>query len=293
MALTLDELRAAESRGARAVPLHEVLEGRVVSRADEVLVRVPRWRGNRFMELLAWLVASRLASPGASVTWTAEKRGGATGLRRMLAEGGWRFEESKAGRDREFRAELPREPPARPSPRSFTADLGKVVVLSFAADWGVFSRRELDEGTRLLYERAVAVGRGGTILDVGTGCGVLAVGLVASGAGERAIATDVDSVAVSLARDNARRARVPVEVAFTDDPDRVGAADLVVCNIPTHASPSDTELIVGSLARRVARSSVLVVVHGRLVKRYDKLFRRHGVRAAVVAREEHAVLRLE
>jgi hypothetical protein len=74
-----------------------------------------------------------------------------------------------------------------------------------------------------------------------------------------------------------------------DDPS-AHRADLVVCNLPTHASRDATETLVASLARLADDARVLVVVHASLEGRFAELFAGTGARATTEALAEHVVL---
>ncbi|MEW6720496.1 MAG: peptide chain release factor N(5)-glutamine methyltransferase [Thermodesulfobacteriota bacterium] len=67
--------------------------------------------------------------------------------------------------------------------------------------------------TEGLVERALRR-RGARVLDVGTGCGAIAVTLAAEAPGIRVVATDVSAAALRVARENARRHGVAGRVAF-------------------------------------------------------------------------------
>jgi ribosomal protein L11 methyltransferase len=71
---------------------------------------------------------------------------------------------------------------------------------------------------------------GASVLDVGTGSGLLAIAARKLGAG-RVTANDVDPVAVEVARENARRNGAALEVSGTTVDRLAGAFDVVVANI--------------------------------------------------------------
>lgn len=287
VAFDLAEMRNAAAAGAFAVPVHAIGEP---TPETEVFVEVPRWRGHSFIPFLEWLVSAKLASAGATVTWKAEKRGGATGLRRVLSERGWDFDDRKKKGIVQIVGTPPPAGPA-PVPASFTAELG-TSRLTFHSDWGVFSEGEIDDGTRLLFDVALDGPQREAVLDVGVGSGPLAVGLIAASRAGRAIGTEIDSVALLLATHNASLAGVPLEVHLTDDPGPL-TADLVVCNVPTHARADDSQTLFNGLAHHVRRGAeVLIVVHASLEDRYVKRAKDLGIDARREAEQTHTVLRL-
>lgn len=109
------------------------------------------------------------------------------------------------------------------------------VVLEAAP--GVFSRRELDAGTRCLLEfaasRSFAPSR---VLDLCCGVGPLGLWSARRWPSARVVAVDSNVIAVALARSNARANGVDVEVIEHDGlPDAGEPVDLALCNPPTHA----------------------------------------------------------
>ena len=115
-----------------------------------------------------------------------------------------------------------------------------------------------DHQTTRLSLRAVraALHDGATILDVGCGSGVLAIGACMLGA-SRAVAIDIAPASVSVARANAAANGVAdlVDVSTTSLADVTGAFDIVVANI---LAPTLIEL-ADDLRSLVAPSGVLIV----------------------------------
>jgi 16S rRNA (guanine1207-N2)-methyltransferase len=291
IALDAAELRAARASGKAAVAFDELFACRPLHAAAEILIQVPTWRGYRFVELLEWLVCAVLGNPDrTTVTWRSGRKTGATGVKRILRARGWELRESRDGQVVQYVGRPP-EPGERPVPLSFRTELGGR-ELSFYADWGVFSSADVDEGTRLLYSAAMEGDRVPTVVDVGTGYGPLAVGLVGCGRATRAVATEVDAVALTLARMNAAAAGTALDARLEIDPTVVPDSELTVCNFPTHAKREESDTLVRGLCGRAASGTVLVVVHANLENRYLARFARSGAAPAVVRRGSHSVLAL-
>lgn len=271
------------------VRFDELLAGAEIEPAGEVFLRPSMWRGHSFIASCEWIACAKLAVPGGRVTWTVPARGGATGVRKTLEARGWEFVETRA-KDKRHRVFEGAAPVAGvfPEPRSFEASLGPR-VLWFAADWGVFSLGHVDEGTRRLYDAASARGAS-TVADVGTGYGAVALGLGVDGA--RVVASDVDLVALYLARRNADANGVAIDLVCEDDPSRLDATELTTCEIPTHVPPGQTDRLIEGLVRRSRASVVLVAVHNSIVERYVSLFTDAGAEPRVDAGDTHAILTL-
>jgi 16S rRNA G1207 methylase RsmC len=106
------------------------------------------------------------------------------------------------------------------------------------------------------------------------------------------VATDVDAVALHLARRNAEASDADVALFLEDDPGRCPEADLTVCNLPTHTQRANLEVLVNGLAARALTGPALLVVHASLERRYSSQFERAGAAVRAVRRATHAVLEL-
>jgi 16S rRNA G1207 methylase RsmC len=289
IALDWEDAKASRSAERAFTPFHELAAGLTVRPAPQVVVQVPPRRGYRFIEFLEWLVCSTLAQPQTGeVRWRVRRKQGAEGLERILRERGWAVAKSRSG----SLVELVGPPPlpgARPVPASFETEMaGRQVRL--AADWGAFSGEHVDDGTRLLLDAAVAGPPVSIAVDIGTGYGALALGLVLGGRAGRALGTELDSVALGLALINAGNAGVALDGLLEEDPTAVPKAELTVCNFPTHAQRDDSDRLLAGLAGRAPDGLVLIVVHASLEGRFKTRLLDLGVPASTVRRETHAVI---
>jgi len=161
----------------------------------------------------------------------------------------------------------------------------------------LFSKDDLDEGTRLLLER-VDLSSFTRALDVGCGWG--AIGLVAAtvnGAG-RVTMLDVDTRAVHLAMDNARALGLGerVEAIATADVRAIpGTFDLILSNPPFHA---DRETLIGLFSgasdKLAAGGAVFLVVERTYVAKFEHILARAFGRPATIhaARGQFTILTL-
>ena len=108
-------------------------------------------------------------------------------------------------------------------------------ALRFRTDAGVFSRGEVDEGTRILLEALPPLE--GSVLDMGCGWGAVGVSLAAANPGARLTLADVNLRALELSRGNAERNGVTCEVLESDGFAAMGGRvfDTVVTNPPIRA----------------------------------------------------------
>jgi 16S rRNA (guanine1207-N2)-methyltransferase len=108
-------------------------------------------------------------------------------------------------------------------------------ALHLYSTWGLFSPREIDEGTRLLLDH-VEVAPGDDCLDLGCGYGPIGLTLAALAPAGRTLMVDKDFIAVDYANRNAARnglsnARAQLSNGFAQV-DPALRFDLIASNIP-------------------------------------------------------------
>ena len=108
--------------------------------------------------------------------------------------------------------------------------------LTFQTDAGVFSRGEVDTGTRLLLE-ALPEQMTGEILDLGCGWGVIGITIAKKWPETRVTMADVNTRALELSRENAKRNRAEVTCVESDGMAALAGRtfDAVVTNPPIRA----------------------------------------------------------
>ena len=107
--------------------------------------------------------------------------------------------------------------------------------LNFMTDAGVFSKGELDVGSRLLLDALPALT--GDVLDLGCGWGAIGVAIARANKGARVVMADVNHRALGLAQENCARNGVTAEVIESDGMSAVMGRrfDAVVTNPPIRA----------------------------------------------------------
>lgn len=144
----------------------------------------------------------------------------------------------------------------------FTADLrGRSFV--FHSTWGLFSPREVDEGTRLLLQ-FVEVIRSDDCLDLGCGYGPIGLALAALAPEGRTLMVDKDFVAVDFSNRNAelnhiRNARAQLSNGF-DQIDPSLRFDLIASNIPAKVGKEMLALYLHDALSRLRPGGRLYVV---------------------------------
>jgi ribosomal protein L11 methyltransferase len=116
-------------------------------------------------------------------------------------------------------------------------------------------------------ERAIAGGE--TVLDYGCGSGILAIAAMKLGA-RRAIGVDIDTEAVSVARDNARRNGVVCRFLVSREPLAI-TANVVVANILANPLKLLAPVLASSCARggRLALSGILPAQAAEIMEHYS------------------------
>ncbi|MGE5152866.1 MAG: class I SAM-dependent methyltransferase [Bdellovibrio bacteriovorus] len=136
-------------------------------------------------------------------------------------------------------------------------------TLRLHSTWGLFSPREVDEGTRLLLERMTPAPEA-DCLDLGCGYGAIGLALAALAPRGRTLLVDKDFVAVDYANANARRnglanAQSILSNGFDQVPkDR--RFDLIASNIPAKVGKELLALLLHDARDRLRPGGRLYVV---------------------------------
>ncbi len=145
--------------------------------------------------------------------------------------------------------------------------------LELHSTWGIFSPREIDEGTRLLVER-LQIGPADDCLDLGCGYGPIGLFMARRAPQGQTLMVDKDFMAVDYANANARRnrlsnARAILSNAF-DHIDPELRFDIIASNIPAKVGKEMLSLILHDARQRLKPGGRLYVVTINGLRQYMK-----------------------
>ncbi len=135
------------------------------------------------------------------------------------------------------------------------------IPLSFTTDAGVFSKGELDTGTRLLLEALPEVMEG-DILDMGCGWGAIGVSVAARWPACRVTMADVNLRALELSRGNAERNGVRAVCVESDGLAALAGKrfDAVITNPPIRAGKQVIYRLFAEAAGALSEGGALYLV---------------------------------
>jgi len=126
----------------------------------------------------------------------------------------------------------------------------------------VFSKKQVDLGTRLLIE-TMLLPETGAVLDVG--CGYGAVGIAAAASNQRlhVVMTDVNERAISLARQNTQKNKVyntEVRRGYLYEPVRDSKFNCVLSNPPVSAGMTTVKALITQAPTVIAENALFQMV---------------------------------
>jgi 16S rRNA G1207 methylase RsmC len=155
--------------------------------------------------------------------------------------------------------------------------------LRFETTWGLFSPREVDEGSRLLLDH-LEVRPSDRAFDLGCGYGPLGIAIARDAPQGSCLMVDKDFVAVEYARRNAgRNGADNVEVMLSDGFRHVPPGrrfDLVVSNLPAKTTKEHYYLFFHDACERLAPNGrfCVVVISGLrqfIARAFEEVFGNH------------------
>jgi 16S rRNA (guanine1207-N2)-methyltransferase len=126
----------------------------------------------------------------------------------------------------------------------------------------VFSKKQVDNGTRLLIE-AMVLPETGAVLDVGCGYGVVGISAAASNPSLHVVMTDVNERAVRLARQNTRKNKVSnteVRCGYLYEPVKGATFNCVLSNPPVSAGMETVKALITQAPTVMAQNASFQMV---------------------------------
>jgi 16S rRNA G1207 methylase RsmC len=149
------------------------------------------------------------------------------------------------------------------APIRFEAEL-RGQRLQFESTWGLFSPREIDEGTRLLLQHLQEIAPDADCLDLGCGYGPIGLTLAALAPQGQTLMVDKDFVAVDFARRNAglnglRNAESLLSNGFEQIPPKA-RFDLIASNVPAKVGKELLSILLHDAYARLRPGGQLYLV---------------------------------
>ncbi|MBT2971265.1 MAG: methyltransferase [gamma proteobacterium symbiont of Ctena orbiculata] len=145
--------------------------------------------------------------------------------------------------------------------------------LQFHTTWGIFSPREIDEGTRLLVERLL-ISPTDNCLDLGCGYGPIGLFMARRSPQGNTLMVDKDFMAVDYSNANAERNQVRNAKAILsngfDHIDPTLRFDVIASNIPAKVGKEMLSLILHDAKQRLNPGGRLYVVTINGLRQYMK-----------------------
>jgi 16S rRNA (guanine1207-N2)-methyltransferase len=156
-----------------------------------------------------------------------------------------------------------RNPSVESRPQKFTYTL-RGHSLVFATDQGVFSKNEIDFGSRLLIESFRIPGVEGRILDIGCGYGPIGITLATEFPERQVDMVDVNERAIALAKDNVNRNHIHnAEVFYSNVLENVthNGYAAILTNPPIRAGKKTVhEIFENSFSKLVENGELWIVI---------------------------------
>jgi 16S rRNA G1207 methylase RsmC len=144
--------------------------------------------------------------------------------------------------------------------------------LTFHTTWGLFSPREIDEGSKLLLQH-LEVNQQASCLDLGCGYGAIGLTIAKLASQGQCTLVDKDFVAIDYARKNAKLNKIEnVDILLSNGFDQIRdkTFDLVVSNIPAKVGNELMTLFFSDAYQQLNNGGRIIVVTINGLRSYIK-----------------------
>jgi 16S rRNA (guanine1207-N2)-methyltransferase len=161
--------------------------------------------------------------------------------------------------------------------------------VEFLTASSIFSKKQVDTGTRLLIE-SVKLPREGNVLDVGCGYGAVGIAIAASNPHLHVVMTDLNSRAVSLAKENAKKNRAhntEVRCGYLYEPVINLRFNCILSNPPVSAGMATVKDIIIQAPRiMMANATFQMVIRSKIgTKTLPSIFNKTFNNCQILARK--------
>jgi 16S rRNA (guanine1207-N2)-methyltransferase len=132
----------------------------------------------------------------------------------------------------------------------------------FLTSSSVFSKRQVDKGTRLLIENML-LPKKSCILDLGCGYGAIGIAAATFNPGSHVIMTDINKRAIHLAKENIERNKVTnaeVKHGFLYEPVEETTFNCILSNPPVSAGMATVKAIITRAPKVMAKKAMFQMV---------------------------------
>lgn len=125
-------------------------------------------------------------------------------------------------------------------------DILRGFPLSFTTSWGIFSPREIDEGTRLLL-KYLDIPEDANCLDLGCGYGPIGLTMAKLAPSGQTLMVDKDFMAVEYANRNAKQ-------------NRISNATAQLSNAFQHIEPQQFDVVASNIPAKVGKEMLQIII---------------------------------
>ena len=163
------------------------------------------------------------------------------------------------------------------------------IRFAFLTSSSVFSKRQIDKGTRLLIENMILPEKG-CILDLGCGYGAIGIAAATFNPNSHVIMTDINKRAVNLAKENLERNKVTnaeVKHGYLYEPVEEKTFNCILSNPPVSAGMETVKAIITQAPKVMAEKATFqMVVRSKIgAKTLPAIFNATFGNCKVLARE--------